>query len=99
MCVGGAGTVGRFKGGGLARNRGLVFLREGWYPNAHYAAVVASGNSKEVLFMPMSLILVILAWSLYLFIISRIVDLSKFGFFGLPIQFGASPEVFSTIFI
>ena len=29
VCVGGAWTVGRFKGGGLARNRGLVFLREG----------------------------------------------------------------------
>ena len=59
---------------------------------------MASGNSKEVLFMPSSL-MVILGWSLYLLIISRIVDLSKFGFSGLPIQFGASPEVFSTIFI
>ena len=59
---------------------------------------MASGNSKEVLFMPSSL-MVILGWSLYLLIILRIVDLSKFGFSGLPIQFGASPEVFSTIFI
>ena len=33
-----------------------------------------------VLFMPRSLILVILGWSLYLFILSRTVDLSKFGF-------------------
>ena len=60
---------------------------------------MSSGNLKEVLFMPSSLILVIIGWSLYLFIISRTVDLSKFGFSGLPIQFGASPEVFSTIFI
>ena len=44
-------------------------------------------------------ILVILGWSLYLSIISRTVDLSKFGFSGLPLQFGASLEVFSTIFI
>ena len=59
------------------------------------SSVVASGNPKEVLFMPSSLILVILGWSLYLFITSRTVDLSKFGFSGLPIQFRASPEVFS----
>ena len=39
------------------------------------SSVVASGNPKEVLFMPSS------------------------GFSGLPIQFRASPEVFSTIFI
>ena len=46
------------------------------------SSVVASGNSKEVLFMPSSLILVILGWSLYLLIISRTVDLSTFGFSG-----------------
>ena len=49
--------------------------------------------------MPRSLISIIIGLFLYLCIISRAVDLSKFGFFGLPIQFGASPEVFSTIFI
>ena len=54
------------------------------------SSVVASGNWKEVLFTPRSLILVELGWSLYLFIISRTVDLSKFGFSGLPVQFGAS---------
>ena len=63
------------------------------------SSVVTSRNSKEVLFMPSSLVLVILGWPLYLFIISRTVDLSKFVFSGLPIQFGASPEVYSTIFI
>ena len=52
-----------------------------------------------VLFIASCLILVILGWSLYLLIISRTVDLSKFGFSGLPIQFGASLEVFSTILI
>ena len=33
-----AWTVCRFKGGGggLARKRGMVFLRGGWYPDAHY---------------------------------------------------------------
>ena len=61
--------------------------------------VVAPGNSKEVLFMSSFFILVILGWSLYLSIISRTVDLSKFGFSVLPLQFGASLEVFSTIFI
>ena len=45
-------------------------------------SVVASGNLKEILFMPSSLILVILGWSLYLLIISRTDDLSKFGFSG-----------------
>ena len=60
------------------------------------SSIVTSGNSKEVLFMPRSLILVILGWSLYL-LYSWTVDLSKLGFSGL--QFGASPEVFSTIFI
>ena len=45
--------------------------------------LVAFGNSKEVLFMPSSLILIILGWSLYLFIISGTMDLSKFGFSGL----------------
>ena len=49
--------------------------------------------------MPRSLISIIIGLFLYLCIISRAVDLSKFGFFGLPIQFGASPEVFSAIFI
>ena len=49
------------------------------------SSVVPCGNSKEVLFTPRSLILVILGWSLYLFIISRTVDLSTFGFSGLPI--------------
>ena len=49
------------------------------------SSIVTSGNSKEVLFMPRSLILVILGWSLYLFIISRTADLSTFGFSGLPI--------------
>ena len=63
------------------------------------SSVVASGNSKEVLFMPRFLILVILGWPLYLFIVSITVDLSKFGFSGLPIQFGASPEVLSTLFL
>ena len=33
-------TVRRFKGGGLGKKEGVVFLRgvwgEGWYPNAHY---------------------------------------------------------------
>ena len=60
---------------------------------------MASRNSKDVLLMLSSLILIILGWSLYLFIIYRIDDLSKFGFSGLPIQFGASPEAFSIIFI
>ena len=32
-------------------------------------------------------------------VILRTIDLSKFGFSGLPIKFGTSPEVFSTIFI
>ena len=59
---------------------------------------MASGNSKEVLFIPSPLILVIFGWSLYLLIISGTVDLSKFAFSGLLIQFGASPEVFSTIY-
>ena len=63
------------------------------------SSVVSSGNSKAVLFMLRSLILAILGWSLYLFIITRTADLSKRGFSGLPIQFGASPEIFSTIFI
>ena len=63
------------------------------------SSAVASGNSKEVLFMRRSLILVILGWPLYLFIISITVDLSKLGFSGLPIQFGASPEVLSTLFL
>ena len=49
--------------------------------------------------MPSSLILVILGWSLYLFIKSRTADSSQFGFPGLPIQFGTIPEVFPTIFI
>ena len=44
---------------------------------------MASGNSKEVLFMPCSLILIILGWSLYLFIILETIDLCKFGFSGL----------------
>ena len=44
------------------------------------------------------LILFILGWSLYLSVISRTVDLSKFGFSGLPTQFVASPEVFPLIF-
>ena len=60
---------------------------------------MASGNSKEVLYTHSSLILIVLAWSLDLFIKSRTVDLSKFGFSGLPVQFVSSPEVFSTIFI
>ena len=46
------------------------------------SSVLASGNSKEVLFMPSSLVLVILGWSLYLLIISRTVNLSKLGFSG-----------------
>ena len=54
------------------------------------SSVVASGNWKEVLFTPRSLILVKLGWSLYLLITSRTVDLSKFEFSGLPVQFGAS---------
>ena len=41
---------------------------------------MASGNSKEVLYTHSSLILIVLAWSLDLFIKSRTVDLSKFGF-------------------
>ena len=41
----------------------------------------------------------ILGWFLYLFIMSRTVNLPKFGFFGLPIQFGASLEIFSIIYI
>ena len=45
-----------------------------------------------------SFILIILGWSLYSFTISRTDDLYKFVFSGLPIQFGASPEVFSMIF-
>ena len=32
----GAWTVFRFKGWGMASKRGVVFLRECWYPNAHY---------------------------------------------------------------
>ena len=27
-------------GGGLARKKGVVFLRGGWYPDAHYANMV-----------------------------------------------------------
>ena len=63
------------------------------------SSVVASGYSKEVLFIPSSLILVILGWSLYLFIISRTADLSKFWFSGLLIQSGADLDVFFTIFV
>ena len=48
------------------------------------SSVVASGNVKEVLFMPSSLILIILGWSLYVFITSKTADLSKLGFFELP---------------
>ena len=62
------------------------------------SSIVASRNSKEVLFMLSSFILIILGWSLYSFTISRTDDLYKFVFSGLPIQFGASPEVFSMIF-
>ena len=60
---------------------------------------VVAGNSKQFLYMHSFLILIILAWSLYLFIIKRTVDLSNFRFSELPIQFSASPEAFSTIFI
>ena len=42
---GGAWTVCQFKGGGgLGKKEGVVFLRRGWYPSAHY---VNQSNRKR----------------------------------------------------
>ena len=34
---GGHGQFADLRGGGLARKRGVMYLRGGWYPSAHYA--------------------------------------------------------------
>ena len=81
------------------RARPVALLEFSFLKILSISSVAASGNFKKVLFMPSYLTLIVLAWSLYLFKMSRTVDLSKFGFSGLPIQFGASPQVFSTTFI
>ena len=43
----GAWTVCRFKGGGgLGKKDGVVFLREGWYPNAHYGPKLSDSSPQ-----------------------------------------------------
>ena len=59
----------------------------------------AFGKSNVSDIIKLSLILVILGWSLYVYIISLTVWLSLSVFDGLPRQTGLTPEEFFTIFV